>query len=226
MVTACPIRLRGNRDAAILLDDLSHGLKNYGSDAEISLIQWERTAPFAHCLHIRFSSRAIVLPIVRSWPLLDLGPSALARHLDTLRADMCDFSGFLRAGRQSWGERHATAAMMLHAERAPLPIDTLTGDGRGLVEFRLDQNGRHRLWCSPWKGTPFPLSIEDHELDAIMGELPIMLEAEDGEGPDGAPCLNLLPLSEDGGGVLVGMTMPDPLTRMRMIAELRKEPRP
>lgn len=218
----CPIRVRGNRDAAIMLDDVSHGLRNHGHEAEISLIQWERTSPFAHCLHVRIGSRAIVLPVVRGWPLLDLGATALSMQLDALRSEMCDFSGFLRNGRQAWGERHATAAMMLHAERVPLPEDTLTEDGTGLVEFRLDRNGEHRPWCSPWKGKAFPLVVEGAELDEVMGPLPIMCEAEDGDGPDGESCLNIVPLAEDGGGVLVGMTMPDPVTRMRMISDMGK----
>lgn len=219
----CPIRIRGNRDAGILLDDVSHGLRNHGQEAEVSLVQWDRTAPFRHCIHIRFDSRAIVLPVVRGWPLLDLGPTALSRQLDALRSGMCDFSGFLRTGRQAWGERHATAAMVLHADRVALPENALAEDGGGIIEFRLDQDGEHRIWCSPWKGTAFPLAVEGAELEGIMGDLPIMCEAEDGEGPDGESCLNILPLAEDGGGVLVSIAMPEPVARMRMIAEMRRE---
>lgn len=223
MTTIPPLLARGQYDLRLRILDLCHSLRHYAHEAEIALVQWERMAPFSHCIDIRIGDQGLVVPVVRGWPLATLGPAALSTEIERIATRMVSMGDFLTRNRQEWGGDHAIAALVLHAEAHGIPEGALMDDGTALVDCRLDADGNHVFWLDPFERrlvAPFRLDVTGERIETLMGDLPVICSVDEDQGPGGLPSICMLPAADDKDGILVNAVLPDPVERLRLLARL------
>jgi hypothetical protein len=220
------VQVTGTTEHRGTITQIAERLRHDPDRVVVRHMKWHRMRPFGWCIHLRDDAMAVTIPMMRSERKVLADPDMIAVKLRDVMEGMVDLKDHMAGARQAWGTRHANAALVLHTNDHPLRDGAVMDDGSALVECLLDAEGVHSYQLQPWDGgTRMPLDVAKGRVENALGLLPIMCSANMHQGPEGGPSLCLLPAASLQEGVLVRTRLPDPLERMRMIAEFDEKER-